>query len=113
MIENSDEYSKIHRKGDSPNFISTNRFSPLQEMDTENDDSHKQDYSSQEDQNKQSTQNENNRISKSNSTKRLPPIVIHGGVIEHSKIVKQINDIVKNKFFLKYHKDSTEVFTTS
>lgn len=45
--------------------------------------------------------------------KKPTPIVIHGRIENHTKFMNTLKNTLSNKYHIKYHKDKTEVFTTS
>lgn len=51
--------------------------------------------------------------SKIKKLKKPPPLVIHPAVDSRSKFVKILKDILIENFYIKYHKDFTEVFISS
>lgn len=53
---------------------------------------------------------------KTNKTKKiekLPPLVIHGKVNENTLFINTIKEKLEAEFHIKYHQDTTEVFTTT
>ena len=42
-----------------------------------------------------------------------PPLVIHGEIKKHTVFLTRVKDVIKDKFYIKYNKNYTEVFTTS
>ena len=42
-----------------------------------------------------------------------PPLVIHGEIKKHTDFLTRVKDVLKEKFYIKYNTNYTEVFTTS
>ncbi|KAK2577593.1 hypothetical protein KPH14_012704, partial [Odynerus spinipes] len=47
------------------------------------------------------------------SPKRPPPLVLHGKVATHTEFSRMLGDTLKSKFYIKYYKDYTEVYTST
>lgn len=46
-------------------------------------------------------------------TIQLTPLVLHGKINSHAVFTKTLNDITNNEYHIKYHRDKTEIFTTT
>ena len=44
--------------------------------------------------------------------KKSTPLVIHGNTESHARFTHTLKHILESKYYIKYHKDKTEVFTT-
>lgn len=102
--------SKKKRKQENRNNAAStkNRFDVLdEESDSENSDMETMETNAKEGTTSNLTSKE---ISKPKRSKP-PPLVVHDLVESHTKFVKILKDILTEKFYVKYHKDFTEVFT--
>lgn len=89
-----------------------NKYSPLENLNENDDESMDlNENQSCEITDKQQQKNENTP-KKATTTKKPPPIVLHGEISDHNQLVKNIKDLIRAKFSIKYHSGFTEIFTT-
>ncbi|XP_076660776.1 uncharacterized protein LOC143364175 [Halictus rubicundus] len=50
---------------------------------------------------------------KPKKNKKPPPLVLHGTIQTHAAFMKTLKDLLKENYYIKYHENFTEVFTTT
>lgn len=100
---------KMPRHNITHNIPIRNKYDALSEDDSDMETEQEEDVTTTKDVEKKQTTKTTPNIKQ---VKKPPPLVIHGEINEHHKFLIKIKDMLKNKFYIKYNKDYTEVYTT-